>query len=229
MAFRDLTYAARTLRNSPVFAITSAVTLALGVGASTAIFSVANAVLLRPLPYNQPDRLVIACGDMRKRSVKDFPFSNADFFDLRNGTKSMFEDFAGLFTFRGSLPREDGTPEEVGFATVTPNVFRMLGGRIVLGRDFAEADGQPQPPPAQPGGPPASQAPQRLPTIAILSHEYFERRYGGDRSIIGRPITTAGGGGPIVMGVLAPGFELLFPPGANVDERPDVWIAARLA
>ncbi len=229
MPFKDLAYAARTLRNSPVFAVTAAVTLALGVGASTAIFSVTNAVLLRPLPYAHPDRLVVACGDMRKRNVKDFPFSNADFFDLRNGTKTMFEDFAGVFTGRGSLPREDGTPEEVRFATVTPNFFRMLGGRVAFGRDFVNADGQPQPPQPQVGGAPATQVPQRLPMIAILSYEYFQRRYGGDQSIIGRPIATAGGGGPVVVGVLAPGFTLLFPPSANVEEAPDVWTAARLA
>src|ERR1700738_4630665 len=100
MLFRDLAYAARTLRKSPVFAITAVVTLALGIGASTAIFSVTNAVLLRPLPYRDPHRLVLACDDMRKRDVKDFPFSNADFFDLRHGATSRFEDFAAANSAR---------------------------------------------------------------------------------------------------------------------------------
>ncbi len=68
-----------------------------------------------------------------------------------------------------------------------------------------------------------------LPTMAILSHEYFERRYGGDTSILGHPIQAAGGGGPVIVGVLAPGFELLFPPSANVERAPDLWVAARLA
>src|ERR1035438_5149579 len=93
MLVKDLAFALRTLRRSPAFALTAVVTIALGIGASTAIFSVANAVLLRPLPYRNPDRLVLACADMRKRNVKDFPFSNADYFDLRNSAKSAFEDF----------------------------------------------------------------------------------------------------------------------------------------
>ncbi|PYT62367.1 MAG: hypothetical protein DMG46_01100, partial [Acidobacteria bacterium] len=76
MPLRDLAFAGRTLRKSPIFALTAALTIALGVGASTAIFSVTNAVLLRALPYKDPDRLVIAASDLRKRNVRDFPFSN---------------------------------------------------------------------------------------------------------------------------------------------------------
>src|SRR5213080_266280 len=88
MPLRDLAFAGRTLRKSPIFALTAALTIALGVGASTAIFSVTNAVLLRALPYKDPDRLVIAASDLRKRNVRDFPFSNEDFIDMREGTKT---------------------------------------------------------------------------------------------------------------------------------------------
>src|SRR5947208_4419443 len=113
MDFHDLTVAARVLRKSPVFAVTAALTIALGVGASTAIFSVTDAVLLRPLPYRDPDRLVLAISDLKKRDVKDFPFANADFFDLKNGTRNSFEDMAGAFTGRIIMPRDDRTPEQI--------------------------------------------------------------------------------------------------------------------
>ncbi len=124
---KDLIYAARSLAKSPVFVVTAVLTIALGIGASTAIFSVTNAVLLRPLPYKDPERLVIVCGDMRKRNVKDFPFSNAEYFDLRDAAKNTFEDFGAVATGRGPVLRDDGTPEQVRFAVVTPNFFRSDG------------------------------------------------------------------------------------------------------
>ena len=95
MNFHDLIVAARVLRKSPIFVLTAVLTIALGIGASTAIFSVTNAVLLRPLPYRDPDRLVVACSDLRKRNVRDFPLSNANFIDLRDGTKLHFVRLTG--------------------------------------------------------------------------------------------------------------------------------------
>src|SRR6266404_4455890 len=147
MFSKDLGYAARTLRRSPVFLVTATVTIALGVGATTAIFSVANALLLRPLPYKDPDRLVLAAGDMRKRNTIDQPLSVENFTDLRNGAAAAFEDFAAVSTSRNNIPREDGTPEQVHFAQVTTNFFRLLGAKIARGRDFDDTEGQPQPAP----------------------------------------------------------------------------------
>jgi putative ABC transport system permease protein len=233
MFHKDFVFAARSLSKSPVLLSTGVITIALGIGASTAIFSVTNTLLLRPLPYKNPERLIIACGDMRKRNVKDFPFSNAEYFDLREADKNTFEDFAGVLTGRRLLLRQDGTPEQVRFAAVTPNFFRLMGVTIQVGRDFSDADGQPQPPAPPPGnapdganGPPAPQ----LPTIAIISYEYWQRRFGGNTRVLGQSIKSTGAApAPQIVGVLAPGFELLFPPDANMERLPDIWIANRLA
>jgi putative ABC transport system permease protein len=211
------------------------VTIALGIGASTAIFSVTNGVLLRQLPYKDPERLVLARGDLQKRNVKDFPLSNVDFLDLRNGAKNNFADFAAVNTFRFTLPGLDGTPERIRAAAVSTNFFQMMGASMVAGRDFQESDGAPQPaPPAAAAGNAAAPAnnagPPPLPNMVILSNEYFQQRFGGDRSVVGKPLPIAAAFGPppIIVGVLTPGFELLFPPQANIEQFPSVWLAARI-
>src|ERR1041384_7721436 len=227
----DFFYAFRTLRKSPIFTITVVVTIALAIGASTAIFSVTNGVLLRKLPYKDPERLVLVRGDLQKRNVKDFPVSNVDFLDLRNGAKNNFEDFAVVQTFRATFPGLDGTPERVRVAAVSTNFFQMMGGSIVSGRDFQESDGAPDPAAGNGNGNgPAANAPPPLPTMVILSNDYFQQRFGGDRSVVGKtlPVSAAFGPPPIVVGVLAPGFELLFPPKANMEQFPSVWIAGRI-
>lgn len=226
---KDLSYAFRTLRKSPIFSITAIVTIALAVGASTAIFSVTNGVLLRPLPYKEPDRLVLAISDMQKRNVKDFPLSNADFLDLRNGANNNFEDFAAVSTFRFTLPGLDGTPEQIRMAAVSTNFFKMMGGQIIAGRDFQDSDGTPDAPQQAPPGANAPAPPQQT-TMAILSSQYFQRRFGGDRSVIGKPLPVSAnfGPAPIIVGVLAPDFELLFPPQANMEQFPSLYFAARI-
>lgn len=229
MIFKDLLFALRTLRKAPGFTTAAVITIGLGIGASTAIFSVGETVLFRPLPYQAPDRLVLACNDMRQRSVKDFPFSNADFLDLRRGANRAFEDFGAVFTGRVPAPQADGRPEQVRFAVVSTNFFRLMGARIVVGRNFQDSDGLPQPTlaPSQvaPGAPP----PPQLPIYAMLSYGYFERRFGGNASVLGQTLALPGGVRPIMVGVLAPGFELLFPPDANVEQSPDIWFASRMA
>src|ERR1051325_11494210 len=148
----DFAYAFRTLRKSPIFTITVVVTIALAIGASTAIFSVTNGVLLRKLPYKDPERLMLVRGDLQKRNVKDFPLSNADYLDLRNGARNSFDDFAVVNTGRITLPGLDGTPERIRVAGVSTNFFQMMGGSIIAGRDFQDSDGTPQPDqPAAPG------------------------------------------------------------------------------
>ena len=217
---KDLTYAVRTLRKSPVFAIAAAVTIALGIGASTAIFSVTNAVLLRPLPYRDPDRLtmVFRSNPAGPLGSRNFLYSNADFFDLRDGTKSLFEDIGGVASFRAFVPREDGSMEQIGKALVTSNFFRLMGARIAFGRDFTDSDAVPQPADAEILIPPGS--------AAILSYEYWQRRYGGSTAVLGRQMPAAEGvtSGPRIVGVLERGFRLYFPSGA-MGGAPDFWVA----
>src|SRR5579863_591616 len=227
MSVQDLKFASRTLRKSPIFTITAAITIALGVGASTAIFSVMNAVLLQPLPYKNPNQLVVACSDLQVRHVRDFPFSNEDFIDLRDGTKNVFQDMAGVFTLRNVFPREDGTPEQIRLAVVTTNFFDLMGAKIALGRDFTKEDGLPQPAPPPPGTQAAAQQP-RLPNMVILSYEYFQRRFGGNAAVLGRTIQTQGPFSPTIIGVLAPHFRLYFPPEAETASDPEMWVANRL-
>ncbi len=231
MLGKDFSYASRTLRKNPVFTITAVITIALGVGAITAIFSAAHGVLLNPLPYKDPDRLVLAVMDLQKRNALDLPLSNADYFDLHDGSKSAFEDFAAVSTFQQVVQRDDGTPERLRFAAVTTNFFDLMGGQIVAGRNFNADDGQPQPqpPPVQPGAAPAPPAVPPLPVNAIISYRYWHTRYGGSPSALGRRLPNLQGGGPIIVGVLAPGFELLLPPKLNEETHPDVWIAARIS
>ena len=227
--FRDLKYAARTLRNNPAFAITAIVTLALGIGASTAIFSVVNAVLLRPLPYGNADRLAIITQDLRARGVVDFPIGPGDVPDIRAGT-TVFEGIAALQTTPNlTFTAADGTPQLIPAAAATTNIFKVLGVPVVYGRDFTDNDGVPnQFVPLLPGAPPPQgPPPARLPTIGILGYDFWQRQFGGDPSVVGRNITL--GGGPVqIVGIASPRAELLFPPRMQVQRHPDVWTALRV-
>ena len=226
---RDVTFAFRSLKRQPAFAITAVLTIALGIGATSAIFSVVNAVLLRPLPYQDAARLGTIWSDLRARNVKDFPLPPGDYFDLRKDT-TLFDGFAAIVSFRPTIGGDgQGDAEQVNGGAVTTNFFTMLGHRIHVGRNFVEEDGTPNPAPPQGDAVPApgAQPPPPLPNIAILSYEFWQRRYGGNEAIVGKSIEFGNGRADIV-GVLAPNLELLFPPGTNVDPRPDILIANRV-
>ncbi len=220
---RDVEFAVRTLLRSPVFTLTAVITLALGIGATTAIFSVVRGVLLEPLPYPQADRLVHVCHDLQARNVRDFPFAPGDFHDVRQQI-SAFDDSLAILTFRPTLPGTNGEqPEQIAVAVVTPNTLRLLGGRVTVGRDFVEADGTPLPPvQAQP-------PPPQPPQPAILSHDFWQRRFGGNPAVLNTildPFDNPNGARWLVVGIAAP-LELLFPPDQNVDREPDVWLVNR--
>ncbi len=223
---KDLAFGIRTLRRNPGFTITAIVTLALGIGASTAIFSVVNAVLLRPLPYAQPDQLVLLTADLTKRNVRDFLLSAGDFDDERRTTKQL-SGLTGIASGAVSLLSDDGTPEPVPTAFVTPDFFRVLGLHLTSGRDFQSSDGElPQLPtlPLAPGAAP----PVFPPNVTILGYEFWKRRYGGDPKIVGTVIKSTGGGSFQVVGIAPPHVELLFPTNFGVERYPGMFVASRL-
>jgi predicted permease len=219
--FKELAYASRGLRKNAGFALVSTLTLALGIGACTAIFSVINAVLLRPLPYAHAQRLVMIWGELRTRNVNDWPFSPPDLRDLQQQSSDSFEEIAGMIP-AGPVPliAPGGDPEQIRIGGATPNLFRLLGTRIVTGRDFVPDDGTP--PPQLPG-----QAAVGPPVAAILSHEFWVRRFGADEAVVGKDVEI-GNARARIIGVLAPGFELLLPPRVQVERAPDMWTAARI-
>jgi putative ABC transport system permease protein len=166
----DLRYALRLLRSRPLFTAAAVTTLALGLGANTAMFSVIRAVLLRPLPYASPDRLVRIVGFDRAEGERD-NLSPADFLDFARETQTL--ERMGAHGFVGFLTVVDarGEPERVGGVSVTGGFFPTLGAGFALGRAFTiEED--------QPNGPRA----------VVLGHAFWQRRYGGDPSVVGRTV-----------------------------------------
>src|SRR5438093_10723564 len=118
---KDLVYAARGLRKRPGFTAIATITIALGIGACTAIFSVVNAVLLRPLPYADARRLVIIWGELRTRHVHDWPFSPPDFRDLQQQSTDIFEDMAGFIPAgRAPISEPGDQPETTRVGSAAP-------------------------------------------------------------------------------------------------------------
>ena len=185
---QDLRYAFRTLRQAPGFALAALLSIALGVGANTAIFSVASALLLRPLPYADPDRLVILWNRSPGLGIMEDWFSTAQYFDIRSG-HGGFEQVALAIGGNENLTG-DGEPERIGTIRVSSNLLPMLGAHAEIGRLFTADD----------DGPGTS-------GTAVLGHGTWLRRYGGDPNVIGRTLTL--NGRPyLVVGVLPARFDL---------------------
>ncbi len=185
---QDLRYAIRALFANPGFSIVAVLSLAIGIGANTAIFSVASALLLRPLPYQNADRQVILWNTSPGLGITEDWFSTAQYFDIKNGTQS-FEDVAIAIGANSNLTG-DGEPERVGTIRVSSNLLPMLGVRPLLGDLFGPDDDRP----GKTGK-------------ALLGFGTWMRRYGGDRNVIGRSLTL--NGQPYeVVGVLPASFSL---------------------
>ena len=229
MFTKDFGFALRTLRKHPAFTTTAVITIALGIGASTAIFSVVNAVLLRPLPYANPNQLAVIRTDMRARNVIDFPIAPGNMPDLLERA-TAFEQIAGINAGTGSFVGDDGKPEQINVAGVTPNFFSVLGTRIEFGRNFTSSDAAPPPPPPQaaPGQPaPPPNPANQLPNMTILSHSFWERKFGGDSSVIGKTVQIFNGPATIV-GVAEPDLRIVFPAGTGPTAEPDAYTAFRI-
>ncbi|HVT17361.1 MAG TPA: ABC transporter permease [Thermoanaerobaculia bacterium] len=188
---QDLRFAFRTLLKNSLVSGVSIVTLALGIGATTAIFSVVNAVLLRPLPFRDPDRLVMLWATTPKKD-RDTVVP-ADFFDWRQQTQA-FQDLAGFGYMSANLTGGDH-PEKATGASVTANFFTTLGVRPALGRVFTPADGTGADKPV------------------VLSYGLWQRALGADPGIVGRTIKINDQAVP-VLGVMPAGF--LFPERAEL-------------
>jgi putative ABC transport system permease protein len=215
MLLKDLRFAVRTFAQRPGFTIVVVLTLGLAIGSSVAIFSVANAVLLQPLPYEDPERLVLVWNRMTAANRPNAPVSGPDFLDYKTQT-TMFEDFAGAIAVEATITGEE-RPEQVMMGWSTINLFELLGVRPFIGRNFEAAD-------ATPIDPKSFLDPNaKLPPGAILlTHGMWQRQFGGDPKIVGKTIQLDGHGS-IIVGVLPPDFRIYLPAYAGMPTNIDAW------
>jgi putative ABC transport system permease protein len=192
--FQDLRHGARTFLKNPGFAFVAVLTLALGIGASATIFSVVNGVLLRPLPYPEPARLVHVASWTAARGAQDMDFTDHLFAYYRDRNHS-FESLA-VYDRTGFNFTDKGEPERLTGATVTYDFFRVLGRQPIYGRSFLPQEDTPG-----------------NNNVTVLSHELWQRRFGGDPLVVGRSINLNNVATTIV-GIMPPGFD--FPKNTNL-------------
>ena len=185
---QDIRFALRSFAKNPWFTVVAVLSLAIGIGANTSIFSVANALLLRPLPYSNPERLVILWNRSPGLGITQDWFSTAQYFDIKAGHRG-FEQVAiaigGTYNLTGW-----GDPERVGAIRVSSNLLTMLGAHPALGRLLTPEDDSPG-----------------LLSTAVLTDAMWTRRFGRDPNIVGKPVMINGQNFEIV-GVLPHGFSL---------------------
>ena len=192
---QDIRYAARGMRRRPGLSLVIVITLALGIGANTAIFSLVNTVLLRPVPYHEPERLV---GIREEETLRGqtWPVRPANFFEWKARSAS-FEDVAwsrdGIFNLTGQ-----GEPESLTGYRFSANMFDVLGVRPAIGRTFLPEEDRPG-----------------APGVVVLSHALWLRRFAGDPGVLGRSLTL-NGRDHVVIGVMQPAF--------NHPQRTELWI-----
>jgi predicted permease len=190
---QDLRYGARMLMKKPGFTFIAVITLALGIGATTAIFSVINGVLLRPLDYQEPQQIVTLLAKGR------WPVSPANFLDMRAASHS-FVQMAAAEAWGGTLASQDN-PEEVAGLRMGDGLFQLLGVQPLMGRSLESEDFQPG-----------------RDHVLVLSHKLWQRAFGGDPGIVGQSLTLSGESYTVV-GVMPPQFQ--FPPFWST--RAEMW------
>ena len=192
---RDLRYALRTLRKSPAFTTTAAATLALAIGANTAMFSVLNAVLLRPLPYRSPEQLAMLWTEDPTQNLREGRSALWDVEQWRSQSQS-FADMATFDSVSTMLTGADGVEQIVG-ASISPNLLPLLGVQPVLGRSFSTEEAEQR---------------QRL---VLISHRFWQARFGGSHDALGATLVLNGFPSQII-GILPADFQI-----ARLDA--DVW------
>ena len=208
---QDITYGARTLRRAPLYTAIAVLTLAIGIGASTAIFSVVHAVLLRSLPYSQSDRVVAIWNSYQQGgTVSHTAIAPPEFADVMEQNRT-FDQVAAVARSTANLTGGCGRgvacePERVAGYSVSPNLFSLLGTEPALGRAFTNGDGTPG---AEP--------------VVMLSHTLWMRRFGGDPGIIGRGVTISGRLRTVV-GVMPATVRFPDAPIGFLGERGELWI-----
>jgi putative ABC transport system permease protein len=207
---QDIVYAGRVLRRAPVFTATTVLTIAIGIGASTAIFSVVNDVLLRSLPYSGADRVVLIWNSYAPTGLTQASVAAAEFADIREA-HGAFESVAAVSRQTLSLVAACGggaacEPENVNGYAVSANLFDLLRVSPQLGRPFAQTDGL------------TGAAP-----VVLLSDALWHRRFGADRSILGRSIEL-GGQPRTVIGVMPASVRFPDAPLGFLRERADLWV-----
>ncbi len=197
---QDVRYAVRGLGRALGFALVAVLTLALGIGANTAIFSVVNGVLLRPLPFHRPEQLVMVTSQFARSKLDQFPVDAGEFIELRARTRA-FQN-VGAYTTGAVNVGADAAPQRVTSGTVTPSLFATLGVPPLRGHTFTDQE-------AAPNGP----------LVVVLSQELWESAFAG-RQIVGTEILVDGAKRTVV-GIMPRGFDVH-------DEGVRIWFPVRL-
>jgi putative ABC transport system permease protein len=203
----DLHYGLRMLRMNPGFAAIAILTLALGIGANTTIFSVLDAVVLKPLPYPQANRLVLIWTDIKNAGQTRVPSSGPDLFDIRHRSK-LLQDVGGIWV-GGAAVTGNGEPEQIKVGQTTANFLSLLGIPAAKGRLFTAEDES-----------------ERSGPVIVITDGLWRRKFGGDENIIGRSLIIDGRA-LTVVGVMPATFRLIFPADASVPADVQAWVPFR--